>query len=283
MRVPTARQLFLSGNAIDAAGRDERERAFFHAIRTRNGTNKTTHDRRLDAVNAVVETVLPDDRPLAIMDVAVSSGIATMEWMESLDRAGVHYRMTAGDFCVHASLVSFARWLHVLIDGTGYPLQFDIAGRAVPYPIGRRRALLMPPLLLFAHLVRRMGPRILPASGAARTGRDVLLVSPRLAARADLTIVEDDILVPGRFERAFHVVRAANILSRIYFAEPTLLAMGRNLVARLKPGGILVVCRTDEHGFNHGTIFRLGEDRVEVLRRIGGGSECEGMLATLTP
>jgi hypothetical protein len=298
VEAPTAKDFFFSTECFDVRAWEERERAFFHSIRTRNGTNKTTYSHRLDTVNEIVNTLLPPHRPLEIMDVAVSSGVGTLEWMESLERAGIEYRMTAGDLYVRAFLLSFSRFLNILVDDTGYPLQFDFRGKAVPYPVGRRRSLLFPPLFIFAVICRWALPVLLASFFRRWAGKGegdstyrfgvgchrILLISPRVSTRQSLKIVEDDILAPATFDNGFHVVRAANILNRLYFNERTLRTMAVNLRARLAKHGILVVCRTDPHRVNHGTVFRLNAaNQFEVIGRIGQGSETEHLILRLPP
>jgi hypothetical protein len=277
MRVPTAKEFFFTAPPLDARTREERERAFFHAIRLRNGSNKTTYAHRLDSVNQILNRFLPAHRPLDVMDVGASSGISTLEWMDHLDNAGVEYRMTAADACVKAHLLSFTRWLNILVDGTGYPLQFDILGRAVPYPPGLRRTILHPPISLLTHAFRWVLPR-LPAARRRDKGIEIVLINPHLKERA-VEIVEDDLLAPGAFEGRFDVVRAANVLNRYYFSDEALAAMAANLCRRLRSRGILTVCRTDEHNVTHGTVFRSNQSsRLEVLCRIGAGSDIEALI-----
>src|SRR5581483_965503 len=67
--IPTAWEIYFGANAV-AAGRED---LFFHSIELRNGTRKTTRHHRLDDLNALVQPLLPPQRPLEIMDVAVSS------------------------------------------------------------------------------------------------------------------------------------------------------------------------------------------------------------------
>jgi hypothetical protein len=284
IRPPTARELFFPSESCTGVDSEAREAAFFHAIRLKNGSNKTTYAHRLDSVTEVVNRLLPAHRPLEIMDVAVSSGVGTLEWMEALDRAGVEYRMTAGDLCINAWLLSFTRMLNILVDTSGYPLQFDICGRAVPYPIGRRRTLLFPPLLVFAAMCRLALPALLSSRSRARISRGVRLVTPRLLTHAALTLVEDDLLAPGAFERRFHTVRAANVLNRAYFDEQTLRRMAANLIARLTVGGVLVVCRTAPDGVNHGTVFRLIDaHQLDLCARIGDGCDVEALILESGP
>jgi hypothetical protein len=277
MRVPTAREFFFSQAPVNDRAREERERVFFHAIALRNGTNKTTYARRLGTVNAIVNRALPTRRPLEIMDVGVSSGVSTLEWMDDLDRAGVEYRMTAGDVCVTAYLLAVTDWLHILIDNDAYPLQFEICGRAIPYPPGLRRSVLFPPLPLLMHALRWLLP-LVPAAWLRQKGTRVHLIDPQLQQRG-IAVVEDDLLAPCAFDHRFDVIRVANVLNRCYFSDESVVAMASTLRRRLERGGILIVCRTDDDNVNHGTVFVSTEPpHLEVLCRIGDGSEIEQLI-----
>ena len=291
--IPTANQFFFPPTALDNETWAAREREFFRSIRLKNGTYKTTHAHRLDELNEVVNALLPNHRRLEIMDVAASSGIATLEWMESLREAGVQFKMTAGDLCVRGFLLSFGSWANVLVDASGYPMQFDFFGKAIPSPPRRRLALTSPVLFLSVHLLRWIVPGVFAlgfrrelahsnSPALRRFGLDcrpTSLVSPRLREQDSLIIVEDDLLRPGAFANRFDVIRAANILNRSYFGEQTLRTMIENLRRRLRPSGVLIVCRTHDDGSNHGTVVRLSHDAVfEIVGRVGDGSEIENLL-----
>src|SRR5215212_2191501 len=137
--VPTLREVLLPDEPRDEKSQEELEVRFFYSIKLKNGIRKYTYPGRLDDLNDLVNRLLPPHRPLKVMDVAVSSGVNTLEWIDALRRAGVDCHMVAGDLNVNAFLVSVGKRLHVLVDGAGYPLQFDIFGRAVQNPPGRRK------------------------------------------------------------------------------------------------------------------------------------------------
>ncbi|HKW47814.1 MAG TPA: hypothetical protein VJN70_10225 [Gemmatimonadaceae bacterium] len=291
--IPTAKEFLFSLAALDDEALAKQEKAFFRSIRLRNGTYKTTYSRRLDNLNEIANRLLPAERPLEIMDVAASSGVATLEWIESLENSGIDFSMTAGDLCVRAFLLSLGRFLNVLVDSSGYPLQFDFVGKAIAFPPPKRLALKAPPLFLGVHAGRWIVPTLFAMlfkratasrEGAARQRfgivcRETLLISPRLSRRTSLTILDDDLLARGSFENRFHVIRAANVLNRTYFNDETLSEMITNLRSRLRRSGLLIVCRTHDDGVNHGTVFRLTNTRdFEIVRRIGNGSEIESLV-----
>jgi hypothetical protein len=287
-RIPTANELYFSNPPIDARRLENLEKHFFQSVGLPNGTWKTTAHRRLDDLNTLVQKFLPAKRPLDVMDVAVSSGVSTLEWLESMERASIPCRMTAGDAAADAYLVTMGPGLRVLVDRRGYPLQYEVAGHAIRLPIRKREMLLygIPVLYMRAVLARVVAPALKAAKGTeegARSGarwRPLKLVSPMLRNRIE--VVEDDILVNRAYRECFDVVRAANILNRGYFDEGTLIAMLLNLRNRLRKGGLLVVCRTNDRNVNNGSILVLGEDgRLGRLARLNEGSEVEDLALNL--
>jgi hypothetical protein len=291
-KIPTAAELYLSPLLSDNSLQEELERRFFASVRLHNGTYKFTYSRRLDDLNSLVNPLLPSGYPLKIMDVAVSSGVSTLEWAESLSQSGIKHDMTAGDLTATGFLISVGRGLHVLIDKRGYPLQFDVFGRPVPNPPGGRNLLryFLPLALIRASLAISF-PAISEGC-TVETGirvnslgikcRPITLTSPRLKRSANLHVVDDDILNNRTLARSFDVLRAANILNRDYFADEILLRMLDNLRSRLLPGGILVICTTEDAGDNHGSIFKLNErGGFDAVARLSGGSTIEDLVLGL--
>jgi hypothetical protein len=300
--VPTAREVFFPTVPHDPAALEGLEKRFFESVRQRNGTYKYTYATRLDDLNDLVSGMLPADRPLHLMDVAASSGITTLDWTSSLDRLGIQYTMTAGDINIDAYLLSVGKYLHVLVDRTGYPLQYDVFGHAIPNPPARRKLpLYLPWILLFKSAIARKFERCRRSSalGAAREHpernigcRAVTLVSPRLLANNRIELIEDDILTNRTITGRYHAIRAANILNRSYFDEPALVAILENLRRRLVENGLLIVCSTSGDLFNDshcttsndGTVFALRADsRFDVAGRLGKGAALEDLVLGLRP
>ena len=278
-RLPTANELYFSGLQESGDEAEILERYFFASIRLKNGTYKRTWSHRLDDLNDLVLQFIPTDRPLKVMDVAVSSGISTLEWMNQLQQAGIEHHMTASDISLKAALVSIGKNLRVLADSTGYPLQFDIRGKAITNPPGGANLARYWLDLLVMKAVLKLGVR-----GFGVSYKPIDLVSPRLARPSNLRLAEDDILHGTGFQKSFHVLRAANILNRYYFTDGQLIDILARLRSRLMPGGIFIVCRTNDQRKNHGTIFLLnGAGRFEVLARIGDGSHIEDLVVDVAP
>jgi hypothetical protein len=259
--------------AVCAQGADpspEIERRFFAKVRLPNGTWKTTYPKRLDDVNSRLLELLPQGRELELMDVAVSSGISTLEWDEQLGASGARYRLVAGDIYPDGRLASWGSWFAVLFDGSGRePLLLELGPLTLPVYSARRLARLVRPLLI--PVLRLL----------ARRSRPVPLVSPQLRRHGEIEVVRDDVTVPGRFAESFDAIRAANLVQPAYFDERTLRTIVANLRDRLREGGLLVLCRTAEDGANRATIFRRrGRDLVAEVS-LNGGSEIEALVLSL--
>lgn len=292
---PTAKYLYFFSEHLDSEKLTELEEKFFSSIKLKNGTYKLTYRNRLDDLNDFVNELLPPFRPLKIMDVAVSSGITTAEWISSLERGGIECQMVAGDSVANAFLISVGKNFHALVDSTGHQLQLDIWGRAISTPIGGQNLMLyLLPILLIKTVSLLLFPKLRRACSENKTARQVSfcgitcrrleLVSPSLKKHADVAIIEDDILVNKSFKRCFHVVRAANILHRSYFSDSVLSAMVVNLRDRLMANGLLIICRTNDCGVNNGTVFVLTESgKLEVLARLNDGDEIEDLVLGLAP
>lgn len=246
------------------------EERFFTRLRMPNGVLKTTEPHRLDDLNRLVDELLPNDRPLDLMDVAVSSGITTRDWSEQLTAAGVAHRMLAGDSHINGEWLQWLPfgWGNVLLDQERkHVLYADIVGRNVDISGDSTRSRLAVRVLkVFARLFRA-------------DGRHVELVSPRLRDCSAIEVIEDDIFT-RRPEMAgrFHALRAANILNRGYFDDGSIRTAVANLRERLHADGLLIVCRTHEDGTNHGTVFQLTDRQLARAARIGNGSEIEDLV-----
>ena len=298
--VPTAFELYFARGRAQPDERqlEEREDLFFHSIELRNGTRKTTRHRRLDDLNALVHELLPEPRPLEIMDVAVSSGVSTAEWLVELERAGIECNMLAGDAVVEAFLISLGPRLRALVDRTGHLMQLDVGGEAIRMPPPRRRdriryipcTLLMKAATFLFDLGGQAGAQTGPQPGDPTlhrlgvTCRPLTLMSPSLRQLPQLKAVEDDILLNTSYTQRFHALRAANILNLAYFDTATLERMVCNLRSRLLPGGLLIVCRTNEKGVNNATVFTLEKDgRLTATARLNEGSEITDLVLRLQP
>lgn len=111
----------------------------------------------------------------------------------------------------------------------------------------------------------------------------MLLVSQCLQIDRRTEILEDDVFdMNPTLSNGFDVVRAANILNQAYFHDADLESALVNLRGRVRPAGLLVVCRLWPDDSNHGTVFRLKRDgRLSHRLASGNGSDVESHVIGL--
>lgn len=262
------------------------ETEFFGALKMSNGTFKLTRDDRFSEIEKSLASFFTKRAGSlkTALDIGVSSGVTTIQFANSLNSAETQIKWTATDLFATAHLVDITPWLRVLADPDGWPLQYDINGRAVRPWIRRLD------YLTFAVIPRIMArwylrPRTKLLIEAGQT-EAVKLISPRLRDRQDIEFIEDDIFKRNpMFVRKFDLVRAANILNLNYFSVDALSHAICNLHSYLSgTGALLLVTRTNLSGENAGTLFELSADRsFRVVERIGPGSEVENLVLASSP
>jgi hypothetical protein len=260
---------------VAAADRDAEHR-FFSRVRLPTGVLKTTEPERLDDLNQLVLPLLPSGDMLELMDVAVSTGITSLEWSRQLTSAGIEHHLVCGDSLVEAEWLPLPGVGDVLLDRDRRDLLFvELFGRPVDPSGGSKKA---------AVAVCAIRATVWLGRLLRMAFRRVDLVSPAVRACPAVSVIQDDIFV-RRPELAarFHALRAANILNRAYFDDEQLRAGIRTLRERIRPGGLLIVCRTHDDGTNHGSIVQLADAGWIVRARIGDGSEIEELLAADGP
>jgi hypothetical protein len=274
----SARKFLLEDDHRSSAHSNASHRAFFKSICLPNGTHKTTAPGRLRDVDEVIVSMLPPRQSVHFLDVGISSGVTTLEFIERLEAHGHQTTGVGVDIRVHAFL---RRWLgvDVLFDPKGNVLQLAVPGLAkgrpnLPVNTFKGRVLQTAIVLAEGLFARRWAQR-------PRADESVLLISPRLRQRPGFDIFEHDITTPWPDQLTnFDFIRAANILNLSYFEPRVLHSIVNALVPKLKSHGLLLICRTsEEDGINHGTIFQRRGNSICVVRRIGNGSEAESILS----
>lgn len=251
------------------------EAIFYKGIKTSNGTRKTTDVRRLDAIDDLFFDTL--DRlqlsPQIIMDVGISSGVTTFEWLEKFKRRGLKVSMIATDLVVSVYLVRISKMIRALVERNGHILQIEVFRIGVRSYVRWRD-------YFFGGFIWRTALRCFVRSKLRNAPWDgpYYLVSPLLRECDGVVLRDDNIFQPNPPDLigCADVIRAANLIQHAYFSETEIRRAARNLRERCRgEGSLIIVCR-NLRGRLEGSILRMvntGEFVVEA--RLGGGSEVE--------
>ena len=281
-KVASARQVFIDHRTAAPDELAALEKSFFKSLCLPNGTHKTTAPARLREVDEVTATLIKGRKAISLLDVAISTGVTTLELLEHLERQGISTSGVGVDICVRANLHSVPG-LDVLYDAEGSALQVATPLFARGRPDKSQSSVQSKVLRLTMDLLEL--PLVRTCMQNLSRRRQLDLVSPRLTARSQFEIVEHDICRPQpKWEANFDVVRAANILNSDYFAPQQISVMVSNLASWLKVGGILIVCSTSaEDDSNHGSFYRKqnAAGKLELVYCLGRGFERDHQIRSV--
>ncbi len=266
----------LGDEEIDAA-----ERQFFNQLVLPNGTLKTTSAGRLPDVDKLSAKYLAEfEGRVRLLDVAVSSGVTTVEWASALEKSGIDYSLDAFDICVDGHIVNLLPALDVLVDSSGRPIQFEpgpfIVGNHLGEECGRKLRRLVP-----VSLLRVVYGLLSPLRNGESARIPIKLVSRRVRQNPAIDVFELDLHDVDKLSGSYDMIRAANILNNAYFPKDVLELFVRKILRRLLPNGYLVVVRTHDNGENHGSIYQFSEGKLRVCERVGEGSEIDGICTSI--
>ena len=272
---------FFSGRINELPGNFEQR--LFKLITLPNGTTKNTYTGRLKTLDSFVMPNLPKSAHIEIKDIAASSGISTLEWAKQLEENRIAVSITATDLYIDAFLVMNPSW-SMLCDQQLNPLLVEKANSLfrTSFPTGSMRHGLGK-ILSKAIKAIWINEKTRKESESKEQSNSVLrveLLSPAVKNSKTISFIEEDILLPpskNEIEK-YNVIRAANILNNVYFDEQRLKNIVSNLFLQLKPGGLLIVCKTDDAGINHASLFTKKEKQFSLLEDMNGGSEIKNTV-----
>jgi hypothetical protein len=253
----------------------EAEYEFFQGIQTSNGTKKATEPGRLAEMDDLFFRTLArlNLKPRTVMDIGVSSGVTTVDWLNAFKARDLNIEMIATDFVMSVYIHTLGKNIRALTERNGHLLQIELFGNGIR-TYTRLRDYVLGGLIWRSMLCAYVRSRL---PHTERHG-PYELVSPFLRNRQDIQLLDDDILAPspanliGRAD----VVRVANLIQSVYFTDAQIKRAVATVRERCRGKDSLVVICRDFRSHIEGSIFRLtSQKRFVVEARLGRGSEVE--------
>ena len=250
----------------------------FTYFRLYNKTFRTTKVNRLDDVNVLANNYIPETRPLQVLDLAISSGITSVEWKNILDKDGIENNYLATDATLYGTRVKLGP-LTLLFEEVNnkkqYLLQVDLFGYACPNASGSRWRNVI--CRVFSNLTKT----------CVFKGTQVYIIDP-----AAIKINESDnsfsLKQINLFEinhklttSFFNVVRAAKILNKAYFDDVHIKHALNNIKDVMANNSLFIVVRTHLDGSNHGAYYHLKNKKYQCVGVIGEGSEIHELIVSI--
>jgi hypothetical protein len=251
------------------------EDELYRSLKISNGTRKSTEPHRLTRINDLLfDTV---NRlgliPCRAMDIGISSGITTLEWMREFDRRGLPVTMIATDLVMKVYVYQISKNISALTEANGHLLQIEMFGRPV-YAHDRFRDFLTGGFIWRRALRATIRSRL---KNSARQG-PYDLVTPALRRQDRIILLEDNILgtSPPNLMASADIIRVANLIQPVYFTDNEIRCCVRTIRERCRGDGSLVVVCRNKGDTLVGSILRLTDHNAFVLEaRLGTGSEVE--------
>ena len=251
------------------------EADFYSSIETSNKTKKATAAGRLASVDTKFFETLDrlNLRPSTVMDVGVSSGQTTIDWLEAFKAHKRRIEMIATDYVMDVYIHSLGRGIAAIAEPNGHLLQIELLG--IPIRTYKRRR----DYLIGGWIWRRLLCSFVrfKLASAERQG-PFKLVTPQLRGNPGVLLLNDDILAnnPAHLVRRADVVRIANLMQSIYFTEEQMKRAASNIRERCRGEGSLVIVCRDYRGQVDCSIMRLTKRHKFIVEaRLGRGSEAE--------
>jgi hypothetical protein len=252
---------------------EELANAVYKTIFVENSrTSKHTEVQRFRDADDTLLDLLPRTVRHVVHDVAVSSGVTSLELLETLEHGGI-----AADFYIsdkYSTLYARGRRFRRIYDSNLNIMKFQVfniladktATRAFPVSIA-----------LYHLLSSLQGPAPRPGD----TLQEIKLFHPAVLRALSAGAVRElyyDVFETD-VELRFTCVRAMNILNLRCFRPERLRVAIRNLGRSLAEGGILEIGRTVETGRNDASFYAKRRGVLVHLEDLNEGSELKDLIA----
>lgn len=107
-----------------------------------------------------------------------------------------------------------------------------------------------------------------------------MLLSFAFKKSGAISFIEEDITSKAEKSEMekYDVIRAANILNKVYFPENKLREIIKNIACQIKTGGLLIVCKTDGEGINHAQVYSKTENAFTSVGKLNDGTEVDSFV-----
>lgn len=272
-------------------------------VRLGSGVYRTTYRGRFAGLNEFVEPLIrhcfTPEQALSAHDWAVSDGLISMEWATSLHQVFTNLTFTASDYLFQLIEASDNQREIYVLEPSGAVVQYINPPFVLPMAHDESRLYVLNRWLKHwakrklrgvTSAMRSIAPDMwtgaMSLSRGKWTFRPLSLIHPEVQTfareNAWFSLRQHDALT--RWPIPCHVLRTMNLYNRGYFPEQQLMRGVRAAIDSVVVGGLWIVGRTqetDRKGEHDATVFRKHLTCMEVIERLGRGSEIEDLVFTV--
>jgi hypothetical protein len=233
---------------------------------TANNTTKQTAAGRFRDLDEATISLMRKEGMNVIHDIAVSSGVTSLELYRTLQDRGLPARFYISDR--YARYGATGRGLVRIFDADGALIEMYACGVLAKSDLPRNYWFSRYLYALFAG-----------TSGNGKV-RSFLLFDRQVMEHIEKNLLHfiDYDVFQTRYTPPFTFVRCMNLLNLSYFLPDKIEGALRNIIDSLAEDGILQIGRTTPDGHNMVGFYRKRGDGLKLVREIGGGTEVRDVL-----
>lgn len=242
---------------------------FYKDVYVSEKTSKKTHKNRFNDINKTCLKHFNNLNEIIIHDIAVSSGISSIEFSDFLKKNRLKFKLNISDkyaevyvkegfitktFCSENNLL-FA-----------YYFVFFAGDKNKFFPL----TVLLFKLIQNQKLIDEHDYRL-------------LLFHPRVLKsinKNEISYIYYDVF-NTKIYNLYTFVRAMNILNLSYFSEEKIKIAIENILNSLKEGGILLIGRTLKNGINNASLYKKQNNKLILIEDINSGTEVKHIINNL--
>lgn len=259
--IPFVRKFFVFDlSHLNQVQDDQLFDAIFSSISNPNGTSKTTADKRLKELDEWMLPLIPD-RPYRVHDVAVSSGITSLDLYQKLKT-----QKNCSSF--HIS----DKYAQVRYKGKTIKRFYDTGGKCMFLYVWGLYAIKQTSWIFFLSKILYD----LFKTPLENYDTEVWLLHPEVVKKIDTKewVFEDYDVFDTAISERFDLVRCMNLLNPIQFTDNQMKTAIENIKHSLVNNGFLLLGRTTMSSNTHrASLLKKVNNEFVVLKDINGGSE----------
>jgi len=239
---------------------------FYRDIFVNSKISKRTLEGRFADLDNITVALLQNQKNINLHDVAVSSGITSVDLYNRLHSNGMSLSFFVSD--KYAEFFVKKGFVKRVFDNEK---QFVFGYYAFFFGVDKN---LNFPLTMW--LFRKMRKIPIPKQFDYK----ILLFHPKLQTlinNKQVNYIDYDILAT-KTELKFSFIRCMNILNFSYFSDAEIKQAVANIYSSLHENGILLVGRTEKNGKNNASFFEKKDSKYSLLQDVYGGSEIKSIV-----
>lgn len=244
---------------------------FYNEVYVSTKTAKTTTQHRFRDLDKKTTAMLPHNQKTKCHDVAVSSGITSLDFYEACKLANINIELFVSD---KYAQINISENKIIRIFDQDNMLMLAVWKNFMAMDRNKKA-----PLSILLFRIIKKFTKVPPTFDYA-----LWLFHPSLMqqiSKKNIHSTNYDIF-ETKTDQKFDFVRCMNILNKVYFKTEMIKKAILNIWTSINTNGILLVGRTLMNGENHASFFRKTKSGFELIDDFGNGSEIKAIILQIS-